>query len=188
MADKEIDSFVLKFKTLRAAGIEATLNVETKLGEVSISINCKVGRDLPPPLLMSPSGTVISRKPYRSPSYYRRQARRRAERKAQMVVELKPPSADQADDEVTEEVSTEEEIETDQNQTVMDEVTGTEEELMDSSEDEETKVDIELDQKQLKTELDSTEPKSCISMQLDDLIQQSKKNRDLWEKFGALPP
>ena len=114
MAEKEIDSFVLKFKTLRAAGIEATLNVETKLGEVSISINCKVGRDLPPPL-MSPSGTVISGKPYRSPSYYRRQARRRAERKAQMVVELKPPSSDQADDEVTEEVSTEEEIETDQN-------------------------------------------------------------------------
>ena len=67
MAEKEIDSFVLKFMTLRAAGIEATLNVETKLGEVWISINCKVGRDVPPPL-MSPSGTVISRKPYRSPS------------------------------------------------------------------------------------------------------------------------
>ena len=79
MADTEIDSFIQKFKLLRGSGIEATLNFETKLGEVYISLNCKVGRNLPPPLSKSPP--VVSSK-HRSPSFIRRQIRRDAERKA----------------------------------------------------------------------------------------------------------
>ena len=53
MADNEINSFVQKFKLLRDAGLEASLSLETKLGEVEISLSCKVGRILPPP--QSPS-------------------------------------------------------------------------------------------------------------------------------------
>ena len=59
------------------------------------------------------------------------------------------------------------------------------------SEDEvETDVDIEVKQIQLeqKSKLKSMDPEPCISTELDTLIQQSQKNRVLWEKFGALPP
>ena len=43
MANMEIDQFVNQFKLLRDAGMEASLNLETKLGEVFISLNCKLG-------------------------------------------------------------------------------------------------------------------------------------------------
>ena len=42
MEDVEIDSFLKKFKMLRNAGYDASLNFESKLGEVFISLNCKV--------------------------------------------------------------------------------------------------------------------------------------------------
>ena len=75
MEDVEIDSFVKKFKMLRSVGYDATLNLESKLGEVFITLNCKVGRVLPPP---STPTSVVSK--HRSPSYYRRLARRKAAR------------------------------------------------------------------------------------------------------------
>ena len=75
----EIDYFIDHFKMLKKAGYKANLNLETKLGEVYITFNCKVGRVEPP--LVSPSSSLISnRKLCRSLSYYRRQSRRRAER------------------------------------------------------------------------------------------------------------
>ena len=77
MADTEIDGFIQKFKKLRAAGIAATLNFETNLGEVSISLTCKVGRNIPPPSHLLPP---VAASKMRSPSYYRRQVRRKAER------------------------------------------------------------------------------------------------------------
>ena len=83
MADTEIDSFVKKFKLLRGAGMQASLTLETKLGEVFISINCKVSRDVPPPKL-SPA-TAVNPSKHRSPSYFRRQARRRADCEAQTL-------------------------------------------------------------------------------------------------------
>ena len=77
MEDIEIESFIRKFKSLRATGYNATLNMECKLGEVFITLNCKVGRSLPP----SPSTPIYAAGPKsRSPSYFRRQARRRASR------------------------------------------------------------------------------------------------------------
>ena len=79
----EIDSVVSKFKLLKDAGYEASLNLETMLGEVKISLNCKVGRSLPPP--SSPIAQSSIRR-YRSPSYYRRQARRKAQREAETEV------------------------------------------------------------------------------------------------------
>ena len=73
------------------------MNLETKLGEVYITFNCKVGRLEPPPL--SPTSSLISnRKLCRSPSYYRRQSRRRAERNTSNVSCVIPEStAEQAE-------------------------------------------------------------------------------------------
>ena len=55
MADVEIDSFLRKFKSLRDAGYKASLTFDTDLGEVNISLSCKVGRVVPPP---SPSQNI----------------------------------------------------------------------------------------------------------------------------------
>ena len=108
MADSEIDSFIRKFKLLRGAGLEASLNFETRLGEVSISLNCKVGRDVLPPPPVSP--IVASRK--RSPSYYRRQVRRKAAREALSKLLQERSLADQAEEEViAEEASTDDDDE-----------------------------------------------------------------------------
>ena len=38
------------------------------------------------------------------------------------------------------------------------------------------------------SKLNTDVPDDGIGKQLDSLIRQSRKNRDLWEKFGALPP
>ena len=80
MVNSEIDSFVAQFRSLWSAGYQATLNLESNLGEVSITLNCKVGRNDPPEVL-SPSPILLHSK-HRSPSYFRRQARRKAERDA----------------------------------------------------------------------------------------------------------
>ena len=72
----EIDNLVNKFKELWIAGYDAKLNLESKLGKVFVSLNCKVGRILPPPT--SRLSSVAPK--CRSPSYYRRQARRKASR------------------------------------------------------------------------------------------------------------
>ena len=64
---------------LRCAGFDASLTLESKLGEVFISLNCKVGRIVPPP--SAPKSSVSSK--VRSPSYYRRQERRKASRISQ---------------------------------------------------------------------------------------------------------
>ena len=79
MAGVDIDSFVNKFKSLWSAGHNATLNIESKLGEVEISLRCKIGRSSPPP--STPFSSFGLSPKYRSPSYYRRQARRKDRRK-----------------------------------------------------------------------------------------------------------
>ena len=79
MAEIEIESFVRKFITLWSSGYEASLDLSCKLGEVSISLKCNIGRNVSPP---SPS---FGKNPYRngkrpSLSRLRRQARRAAAR------------------------------------------------------------------------------------------------------------
>ena len=83
MGHAEIDSFVNKFKLLLNAGFNAKLNLESTLGEVDISLSCKVGRLNPPPSL--PSMFFTSSPRHRSPSYLRRQARRKAAHESHMV-------------------------------------------------------------------------------------------------------
>ena len=75
MADVEFSSFVKKFQCLRHSGYDASLNVESKLGEIFVTLSCKVGRDIPPPSSPPSTHATISRN--RSPSYFRRQERRR---------------------------------------------------------------------------------------------------------------
>ena len=74
MATDEVENFVHKFKMLRDSGYDATLTLESKLGEVFVVLNCKVGRTTPPPT--TPFMPISPR--YRSPSYFRRQSRRKA--------------------------------------------------------------------------------------------------------------
>ena len=74
MATDEVENFVHKFKMLRDSGYDATLTIESKLGEVFVALNCKVGRTSPPPT--TPFMPISPR--YRSLSYFRRQSRRKA--------------------------------------------------------------------------------------------------------------
>ena len=78
MVNDEIESFVNHFKFLWSQGHEASMHMESRLGEVSITLSCKARRNelpgTPPPSFISPP---MYR---RSPSYYRRQIRRKAER------------------------------------------------------------------------------------------------------------
>ena len=67
MATMEIDGLINHFKMLASAGHEAKLNMETKLGEIWVTLDCKVGRIAPP---LSPSLSLPNpRKIFRSPSY-----------------------------------------------------------------------------------------------------------------------
>ena len=193
MADSEIDSFVWKFKLLRCAGKEASLKLETKLGEVYISLNCKVGRDVPPPLV-SPSPIVVAgnSKTHRSPSYYRRQARRRADKEAQILSDNSSSSvAGQATQEVNEDVVIKEETEV-RDSDAVDDVACMDDETTDDEDEEgeETEVMMEVERGKISqtNKVETDEPLCGISMQLDHMIKQSQKNRDLWDKFGALPP
>ena len=81
MAHVEVDNFVRKFKLLLSAGYEASLDLSSSLGEVTINLKCKVGRLSPP---LSPNfgenlinGTHVKRE---FPSRQRRRARRAAAR------------------------------------------------------------------------------------------------------------
>ena len=93
MSAVQIDSFVSKFKLLLNTGYNATLNLESNLGEVSIMLSCKVGRTSPPPC--SPLSSCVASPKHRSPSYVRRQARRKAARDSSNVM-LDAAEADHA--------------------------------------------------------------------------------------------
>ena len=71
MAAVEIDSFVTKFKHLCSLGIVASLNFESNDGEMTVSLNAKLGNLSNPMQFNYP----VRR---RSPAYERRQARRKA--------------------------------------------------------------------------------------------------------------
>ena len=187
MADTEIESFVQKFKSLRGAGLEATLILDTKLGEVWITINCKVGRNIPPPPSEPSSPSLIARKIYRSPSYFRRQLRRKAEREAkesassaalavadinekETAVVISNEVAEMPESTTDDSVADCEAAEFEQN----DSVNVSQE--IDTSTDDENLEPVEVDQ-----------PQEDLGLQLENLIQQSQKNRELWDKSNGLP-
>ena len=81
MDHMELDSFIKKFKVLWMSGYDASLSMDSKLGDVQVSLSCKVGRPAPPPPSTPQCMSCNSSQPSRrSPSYCRRQVRRRASR------------------------------------------------------------------------------------------------------------
>ena len=81
MACTELDSFLLKFKHLQFAGIEATLTVESKNGEAFVTLKAGLGY-LQPPIGFPPPPEYHGRprRVNRGPAYFRRQERRKAAR------------------------------------------------------------------------------------------------------------
>ena len=186
MADTEIDSFIQKFKLLRGSGIEATLNFETKLGEVYISLNCKVGRNLPPPLSKSPP--VVSNNKHRSPSYIRRQIRRDAERKAKCDnVKVSSVAVKATDEELVDKVETSANRE-------MDEVSVVPSDENVSDEDDEIAREIavasndNISSDEDDDEDDDEAEEDALSHELANLIKKSQENRNLCGPFNDLPP
>ena len=172
MANNEIDSFIQKFKLLRGAGIEASLNFKTKLGEVWISLDCKVGRNVPPPL------PTVATTVKRSPSYYRRQARRKAKREVVSgCTEVKSllPLADEAEADILKDVGN---IDDD-----VDEIEGSVVTDAESSEDDEVEDNNEEAEKVFVDEVNQD-----VCVKLETMIRESKKNRYLWDKLNSLPP
>ena len=167
MEDVEIDSFVKKFKMLRSVGYDATLNLESKLGEVFITLNCKVGRVLPPP---STPTSVVSK--HRSPSYYRRLARRKAARdsNSEHVV-----LAEQANNDPIESYSENAEEAHEHDSEKVEESTVA---LTDDDDDEEDEVEV-VD---VCTET-ADEVSDNLSEQLNALIMESRKHREHWDKL-----
>ena len=163
MEDVEIDSFVKKFKMLRSVGYDATLNLESKLGEVFITLNCKVGRVLPPP--STPTSVVFK---HRSPFYYRRLARRKAARdsNSEHVV-----LAEQANDGPME----------------SDSENAEEAHEHDNEEVEESTVALTDDEDEVEVEDVCTETadevSDDLSEQLNALIMESRKHREHWDKL-----
>ena len=73
-ADIELESFILKFKHLCSAGINASLNVNSFHGKAVITLHAELGSfNAPEKVAQTPSK-------HRSPSYHRRLARRKAAR------------------------------------------------------------------------------------------------------------
>ena len=96
----ELDSFIKKFKSLWLSGYDASLNIESKLGDVQVSLSCKVGRPAPPPLPTTPHYMFCDsgQKARRSPSYYRRQVRRRTSCDLQSAMRNAADQAEEIDD------------------------------------------------------------------------------------------
>ena len=166
MDDGEIDNFVKKFKMLRGAGYDASLNLESKLGEVYISLSCKVGRVLSPST--TPTCVVTKR---RSPSYYRRLARRKAARDLNLEQSIVAEKANNEVNTIAVQPGLEGAEET--------EAVDAEESTAMSAEYEEDEV---VDDEEACQETDD-ELSEDLSSQLNALIEESKKQRENLEKF-----
>ena len=75
MADTEINSFLMKFKTLCCAGMNASLNMSCSNGKATVTLQAEVGFIGPPP---TPAPQTPMK--HKNPAYYRRIARRKAMR------------------------------------------------------------------------------------------------------------
>ena len=91
MSEFELTSFVSKFLQLKKAGATAHLDVDTRAGEALFSLSVQLQKP--------------TRKPRRSPSYYRRQEKR----KAAAVESTAESSEERSDDVPAEEVGSESE-------------------------------------------------------------------------------
>ena len=83
MAAAEIDTFILKFKNLWAAGLDAHLNAETHAGQAWVSLHLRLGH---PP---GPLNVVPPRMTKNCPARQRRRAQREADRKQKAEKQLR---------------------------------------------------------------------------------------------------
>ena len=104
-ASSELDSFILKFKSLCYNGIDSSLNISSTNGKLCLAFNVDLGQAtfIPPQYFQSQP----NQKP-RNRSYYRRQQRRKLQSLAKSAEKVDTPSSMQKDDvtQNTEELST----------------------------------------------------------------------------------
>ena len=178
MASMELSSFIKKFQSLRSSGYDASLIIENKLGEMSITLSCKVGRDIPPPSPTSMPG--INSRNRRSPSYYRRQARRQAFRcNVKSVVECNSET-----EQVVEDVSTEPQAV--EKAAVNAEDMEAQEELSDD-EDTESEAGEDLSPVKLSrcqyAEMEEDAKCDDLNVQLEAIIMESQTRRQYWDQM-----
>ena len=97
--DFELQSFLIKFKSLACAGFKAHLNVSSENNEVFVALNVNLGSSSP--MVFSPSfreNAVFPR--HRPPAYHWRQVLRHSKKLNNSSVNHATPSADQSKDAV----------------------------------------------------------------------------------------
>ena len=104
-ASSELDSFILKFKSLCYNGIDSSLNISSTNGKLCLAFNVDLGQAtfIPPQYFQSQT----NQKP-RNRSYYRHQQCRKLQSLAKSAEKVDTPSSMQKDDvtQNTEELST----------------------------------------------------------------------------------
>ena len=182
MATEEFNSFVRKFFDLWKSGLHASLHLETTAGKATASLSLELG-------------TVVSAeeaKPHYhkkvSPSQVRRRQRRAQARceanggKRNVIV--KGSSVEDATSYV-EDVSSREEMNEGSFDDMQVELNYTEE--VDKVDDDAIGTLEEILQSTSKTKAADMDNDDNIGLQLENLIRQSEKNRNLWEKRQSLP-
>ena len=147
------------------------------LGEVWITLNCKVGRIIPPMSPSPPPPFAAKRKTYRNKSYYRRQARPRAEREGEISVS-KSVITETASYDIETTVDSFAESEQ-HNDSVTAEMANTK--IITQFDDESQELQEEAVDDVVS---ENTLVKSnSIEEQLEALIHKSQKNREDWERM-----
>ena len=171
-SELELTSFLTKFKQLCNAGLEASLLLKSKNGIASVSLEVTLG----PLLESSPKANqgdaaATKRKRKRSPAYYRRQNNRR---NARMSNESQNAAVEVGVHEINDDMLTSEDKEvTDDTEA---DITGqTDKSVSDTSSDDEV-IEVDSDSLKTGTEMD-------LSEQLDSLIRESRRNRDIWDQL-----
>ena len=161
----ELSSFLTKFKQLCSAGYEATLVLKSTNGQASVSLDVKLGTVESSSINAPSTGVSSAFKPRRkrSPAYHRRQELRRNVRKS-----VHEAAAKVADDDMNKidvgQISTNIVCEADTK--VLEVNIDQAEESLDSEIEDDNMNDKEYD----------------LSEELNNLIMESKRKRDNWEK------
>ena len=178
-SELELTSFLTKFKQLCNAGLEASLLMKSTNGIASVSLEVTLGALLE----SSPKADqyvpfVTKKKRKRSPAYYRRQDLRRNARmsslsdestNAAVEVNIGEKGANTCTSEVKKVTVNAEADVADRDQT--------DESMSDE-------LDTELEDGVIKINSDSimTATEMDVSEQLDSLIKESRRNRDIWDQ------
>ena len=169
----ELTSFLTKFKHLCNAGFQASLHLNCKDGKATVSLEVDLGSLQCS--LSTESSSETSKKKRRSPSYYRRQAVRRKARQELFIGSNSAAVEVAIDNEECDcSRSSENEAEGQVSESDMDS-----EESIDGTD---TQVHTDVIQQCL------TSSEAELSKQLKNLILESEKKRNIWDRRKSLPP